>query len=178
MRPTSARSAGTSCTSRRDSSCRPARVAAARWRSTRDPSQRNRPASSPNVSFTRPDHPGLWIPCASAAVALRIKAVNGPTSARLGPVCHRLRDELLLHLAVLGLERLAEIARLEDGADLHLGLLERSALEPLDGLFLRLHLPDPVARHQLLRFGEGPVENGLLPARKPDPRALRAGAQP
>src|SRR5262245_15889189 len=33
-------------------------------------------------------------------------------SARLGAVGNRLRDELLLHLAILGLERLAEVARL------------------------------------------------------------------
>src|SRR5262249_37270122 len=57
-----------------------------------------------------------------------------------------------------GRERGAEVLRLEHLANLDLGaVVERGALEPLDRLFLRLHLPQPEARDQLLRLGEGPV---------------------
>ncbi len=58
-----------------------------------------------------------------------------------------------------------EVDRFEDPADLHLDgvavdLVERSALDPLDGILARLALEDPVARDELLRLGEGPVDDG------------------
>ena len=56
---------------------------------------------------------------------------------------------------------LGELGRLEDLTDLHLGAaVERRPLEPLDGLFLRLHLPEPEAGDQLLGLGEGAVDDG------------------
>ncbi len=48
-----------------------------------------------------------------------------------------------------------------------------AALHPLYRLVQRLHFPQPEARDQLLAFGEGPVDDGPLAARKPDARALR-----
>src|SRR5438093_2247827 len=71
-----------------------------------------------------------------------------------------------------------EVLGLEHLADLHLGVLARSTLEPLDRLRLGLHLPEPEAGDQLLGLGERPVDHGPLPAGEPDPRALRAGLQP
>src|SRR2546422_538868 len=53
----------------------------------------------------------------------------------------------------------------------------RAALDPLDRLFLRLALPDPVAGDQLLRLGERSVDDGALAAREPDAGPLRARMQ-
>src|ERR1022692_175436 len=41
--------------------------------------------------------------------------------------------------------------------------LERHTVGPFDGLVHRLHLEDPVARDQLLRLGERPVDDGAVP---------------
>src|SRR5213594_328561 len=90
----------------------------------------------------------------------------------------------LLAQALLSRAKLArgvarrEVLGLEHLADLHLGVLERSTLEPLDRLRLGLHLPEPEAGDQLLGLGERPVDHGPLPAGEPDPRALRAGLEP
>src|SRR3954462_9490034 len=86
-----------------------------------------------------------------------------------------LLPELILLLADLAarIDR-GEVRHLEHLADLHLALLERGALEPLDRLFLRLHLPEPEAGHQLLRFREWTVDYGLLVPFEPDARSLGA----
>src|SRR5213596_1625424 len=47
-----------------------------------------------------------------------------------------------------------------------------AALDPFDRLFLRLHLPQPEARDQLLGLGERPVDDGPLVPGELDPRAL------
>src|SRR5438046_4627249 len=91
-----------------------------------------------------------------------------------------LRAQALLLLPQLGGELGAEVLRLEDLADLDLGILPHrigAALDPFDRLFLRLHLPDPEAGDQLLGLGEGPVDDGALGSREPDARALRARVQ-
>src|SRR5262249_26745850 len=95
-----------------------------------------------------------------------------------------LRD-LLLQLAHV-FDRLAgtEILQLEQLAYLDLGLpaaaigLEGNALGPFDGLFLRLHLNQPIAGDQFLRLDEGAVDHGTLPSRELDARALRARLEP
>src|SRR2546421_240568 len=50
----------------------------------------------------------------------------------------RLRAQPLLLVLQLGGKVVPEVLRLEYLADLHLGLLERGAFEPVDGLFERL----------------------------------------
>src|SRR2546426_6475827 len=73
----------------------------------------------------------------------------------------RLPAQALLSLPHLGRERRTEVVRLEDLANLDLeAVLEGRTLEPLDGLFLGLHLPDPEAGDQLLRLGERSVDRG------------------
>ena len=83
-----------------------------------------------------------------------------------------------LALAQLRGELVAEVVSLEDRTNLDLALLERGALEPLDRLVQRLDLPDPVARHQLLRLGERPIDDLALAARERDPGALGARTEP
>jgi len=83
-------------------------------------------------------------------------------------------DAVLL-VPELGSELGAEILGLEDLADLDFSpIAEGSALEPLDGLFPGLHLPDPEAGNQLLRLGERSIDDGPLLSRKPDTGTLRA----
>src|SRR5215217_8194159 len=98
-----------------------------------------------------------------------------------------LRAEALLLLAEFGRELRAEVRSLEDGANLYLRDLAVAgvalvgggdALDPLDGLLQRAHLPEPEARDQLLRLGEGAVDDGLTTALEPDPLALRTRVQP
>src|ERR1051326_2547771 len=76
-----------------------------------------------------------------------------------------------------GGELFAEILRLEDLPDFHFGLFERGALEPVDRLIPRLHLPYPEARDQLFGLAERPVGDSLLPPGKPYAGALRARMQ-
>src|SRR2546426_3305673 len=69
-----------------------------------------------------------------------------------------LRAQALVSLPYLGRERGTEVVRFEDLPNLDLeAVLEGRALEPCDRLFLGLHLPQPEAGDQLLRFREGPV---------------------
>src|SRR5439155_104343 len=75
----------------------------------------------------------------------------------------------------------AEIFRLEHLADLDLALPFHgvgAALDPLDRLFLGLHLDQPEPGDQLLGLGERPVDDGALGARELDARALGARLQP
>src|SRR5712692_7356512 len=77
----------------------------------------------------------------------------------------RLRAHALFLLPELGAKRGTEVLGLEHLANLDLGAVpEGRPLDPLDRLFLRLHLPQPEAGDELLRFGEGPVSHGALPA--------------
>src|SRR6266566_3291565 len=87
----------------------------------------------------------------------------------------RLRADSLLLLAELGCECLTEVLRLEHLPDLDLGSpVEGSALQPLDRLFPRLHLPQPEAGDELLRLREGSVDHGPLASVESDPHAFRA----
>src|SRR5438105_14657222 len=86
--------------------------------------------------------------------------------------------EFLLELAgAVHRRALTELVELEDLADLDLTLravftvvpvsaagLERHPLRPLDGLRHGLRFDDPVARDQLLRLREGPLDHGALSA--------------
>src|SRR5687768_16591403 len=87
----------------------------------------------------------------------------------------------LFPLPDLGCVVLAEIGGLEYRADLDLRLLAgrvRAPLHPLDGLVERLHLEEPEAGDDLLRFGERPVDDRALGAREADAGSLRARLQP
>src|SRR5712691_8529149 len=94
----------------------------------------------------------------------------------LGPGCRRAQP--LFVPPESGLELGTEVVRFEDMANLDVGaVIERRTLEPLDRLFVGLHLPQPEAGDQLLRLGERPVDHGPLASREPDTRALRARLQ-
>src|SRR5580698_787649 len=70
-----------------------------------------------------------------------------------------------------------EVAHLEERADFEVALFivrVRAALHPLDALLEGSRLQDPIARDELLRLGEGAVDDGALAAREADARALRA----
>lgn len=56
-------------------------------------------------------------------------------------------------------ERFRQVLGLEDLTQLKLGVLERRFLEPLDRLFLRIHLPDPVPGQELLRLRERTIRD-------------------
>src|SRR5947199_804189 len=93
------------------------------------------------------------------------------------PLRGYLRAQALLCLPELGSERGTEVRRLEHLTNLDLDICASgigAALDPIDRLFLRLHLNQPEAGDQLLRLGEGPVDHGALPSRELDARALRA----
>src|SRR5438445_2584815 len=120
--------------------------------------------------------------CASVAVTATDHSIftsrRKPNRA-LPPLRLDLLPELLLLLADLAAGIAGrEVRRLEDLADLHLGILEGGALEPLDRLLLRLHLPEPEAGDQLLRLSERPVDHGPLASGETDASALRARLQP
>src|SRR5437868_5916040 len=84
-------------------------------------------------------------------------------SARCAPATRRasglVRGSLLAHslflFAQLRRKVVAEIFGLENLAHLDFGsAVERSALQPLDRFFLRLHLPEPESGNQLFGFRE------------------------
>src|SRR3972149_3047317 len=72
----------------------------------------------------------------------------------------------------------AEILELKDLANLDLALLEGDTLGPGEGFVPRLRLDQPEAGDELLRLGEGTVDDGALRSREPDARALRARLEP
>src|SRR6266508_1235690 len=80
----------------------------------------------------------------------------------------RLRALALFLLFELRRERVAEICGFEDLTDLDFAFAEWRAFEPFDRLGLRLHLPEPETGDQLLRLGEGAVDDGLLVALESD----------
>jgi hypothetical protein len=82
-----------------------------------------------------------------------------------------LPDLLTEPAVVLNRFAAAEVVQLEELADLDLALLIvgiGTALNPLDRFFLRLALQEPVARDQLLRFGQGTIDYRALVAGEPD----------
>src|SRR5438445_12585927 len=119
--------------------------------------------------------------CASVAVTATDHSIftsrRKPNRA-LPPLRLDLLPELLLLLADLAAGIAGrEVRRLEDLADLHLGILEGGGLEALDRLLLRLHLPEPEAGDQLLRLRERPVDHGPLACGETDASTLRARLQ-
>src|SRR5580693_8225665 len=74
--------------------------------------------------------------------------------------CHSSAEVFFL-LNFLVAEGRCELFGLEDLADLYVGLaFVGTALDPLDGLFERLNLPEPEAGDDFLAFREGAVNNG------------------
>ena len=87
--------------------------------------------------------------------------------------CHRYAGPVLAAGCRVALV-VAEVGGLEDRADGHLdAAVERRALEPLDRLIHRLHLPDPVAGDQLLRLCKRP---SMMVRCEPENRTLLAFA--
>ena len=77
-------------------------------------------------------------------------------------------------------ERRAEIVRFKHLAKLDLGFTGHgigAALEPLDGFFPGLHLPEPEAGDQLRGLAEGPIDHRALLAGEADAHALGAGME-
>src|SRR5262249_49189844 len=77
-------------------------------------------------------------------------------------------------LLLLGCEGFAEILGREDTANLDLGFARHrvwTPLDPRDGFLHRLHLPEPVARDELLGLGEWTIDHGAVLPRKPHAHA-------
>src|SRR5437773_6381057 len=77
----------------------------------------------------------------------------------------------------------AKIVQLEELAELNFAFLALAAqvgdaLGPLDRLFPRLHLDDPVSGDEFLRFGKGAVDHRALASGKLDAGARGAGLEP
>src|SRR5690606_7232940 len=90
----------------------------------------------------------------------------------------RLGAEARLALPDLRRGGLAEVLDLEHLPDLDLTIVEGDALDPLDRLLLRLDLDQPEPGDQLLRLGEGPVDDGPVLPVEAHARAPRAGVEP
>src|SRR3954468_15452323 len=87
--------------------------------------------------------------------------------------------QLILLLAQLGGELLAEVLGLGDLAHLDLGVAEGCLLHPLEHLLAGGDLQDPEARDELLGLGERPVDDrGPAVLVEPDAGALGAGQEP
>src|SRR6266487_5406277 len=144
------------------------------------------PAMSLGASILQTASIARWVSVAVTATdhtifPPRLQDRGAPRLPPRGP----LRAQALFLLPELGRERLAEVLRLEHLANLDLDLLtvgvgtiEGGALEPLDRLFLRLHLPQPEAGHQLLGLCERSVDHGALTPGEADARALGAILEP
>src|SRR5687767_7539649 len=87
-----------------------------------------------------------------------------------------LPDSLLL-LPELGRKLLAEVLRFEHLPELHLTLPEWRPLQPLDGLLLGSHLPQPEPGNELLCFGKWTIRDRALVPLEPHTSALRARLQ-
>src|SRR5437016_5544479 len=77
-------------------------------------------------------------------------------------------------------ERRAKVVRFKNLAKFNLGFAGHgigAALEPFDGFFLGLHLPEPEAGHQLLGLAEGPINHCTLAPRETDAHALGTGVE-
>src|SRR5882672_5447998 len=81
--------------------------------------------------------------------------------------------QALLLLSEFRSEFGAEVLGFEHRPNFDLGsTVEGTALEPLDRLFHRPHLPQPEAGDQLLGLGKRPVSHGMLPPRELDALAF------
>src|SRR5258708_5405974 len=91
-----------------------------------------------------------------------------------------LGTQAILLLPQFGSQRRTEILGREHLADLAPAPGPRrvgAALDPLDRLFLRFHLPKPVAGDQLLRLGKRTIDHDPLVSREFDSGAFRAGME-
>jgi hypothetical protein len=93
-------------------------------------------------------------------------------------ICH-LSAEVFFLLNIFFGEGGCEVFGLEDLADLYVavacGVGVGTALDPLDGLFERLDLPEPEAGDEFLRFGEGAVGDGAVLIGEVDAGAFGGG---
>src|SRR5256885_3090611 len=119
----------------------------------------------------------------TASIVRWVSDVSGPGGG--------LRLQALVLLPQLGCVRLSEVVGLDHLPDLDLERTKAplqfrcllaasgpgSPLEPFDRLFLRLHLPQPVAGDQFLGLGKRPIDHRRLAAGEPDARAFRARVQ-
>src|SRR6516165_1374114 len=117
-------------------------------------------AASLHRKLTRPhlDQVGLFLGCVS---------------------CHSSAEVFFL-LNFLVVEGGCEVFGLEDLANLYVGVADvenGTALDPLDGLFERLDLPEPEAGDEFLAFGEGAVGDGAVLAGEVDAGAFGGGVK-
>src|SRR5690606_20914207 len=129
------------------------------------------PVAPKMTTFTALAPHSAWLGIGSRSAG----AARGPVRRRRGLPRALLRGQLraqpVLLLAELRRERLAEVVRLEARADLDLGIHAHgigAALDPLDRLVHRPHLPQPEAGDQLLGLRERPVDHLALAAGEPD----------
>src|SRR5690606_16339242 len=124
------------------------------------PTARSRPKPSSIARRSRPP---------SSALSARSPTECSPAEGAGRLLGADLFSQTLFLGLQLGRELGAEVLGLEHRADLDLrfgGHGVGAALDPLDGFVHRLDLPQPEAGHQLLGFGEGPVDDGAVLASK------------
>src|SRR5580704_14181106 len=93
--------------------------------------------------------------------------------------CH-LSAEVFFLLNFFVVEGRCEVFGLHDLADLYVGVAfvgVGASLDPLDGLFERLDLPEPEAADEFLAFGEGAVGDGAVLAGEVDAGAFGGGVK-
>ena len=93
--------------------------------------------------------------------------------------CH-LSAEVFFLLNFFVVEGRCEVFGLQDLADLYVGVAfvgVGASLDPLDGLFERLDLPEPEAGDEFLAFGEGAVGDGAVLAGEVDASAFGGGVK-
>src|SRR3982074_2293141 len=112
-----------------------------------------------------------------------------PATSRLSPyfpvlffggLIWQLSSELYFVLDLLFGQDGCEVFHLKDLADFDFGVAGAAVgatLDPLDGLFKGLDLPEPEAGDELLGFGEGAVDDGTRLAGEFDACAFGAGME-
>src|SRR5690606_15875271 len=113
----------------------------------------------------------------TVSMALRVSSVEPAIVGLLLTPLHLLAQPFVTS-SELGRVLRPEVFSVEDLPEFDLRApVERSALEPLHGFIHRLHLPEPVARHQLFGLRERSVDDRPLLALEPHALALRGGMQ-
>src|SRR5215472_17237444 len=127
---------------------------------------------------------GYLLFCRLGAKYPRTCTVNSPAltfdqvGLFLGCVSCHSSAEVFFLLNFFVAEGGCEVFRLEDLADLYVSFAiggVGASFDPLDGLFERLHLPEPEASDEFLAFGEGAVNDGALLAGEVDASAFGRG---
>src|SRR5215467_7232734 len=120
--------------------------------------------------------------------SLRLRRCRSPglldTSVQVGLFlscvgCHSSAEVFFL-LNFFVVEGRCEVFWLQDLADLYVGFAfvgVGASLDPLDGLFERLNLPEPEAGDEFLAFGEGAVNDGAVLAGEVDAGAFGRGVK-